>query len=395
MKEYYMDLHIHIGASSDGSPVKITASKKLTFENIVREAYGRKGIDIIGIIDCASPPVIQDIKKMLATGELVPLSGGGYQYRDQVTVLLGSEVESKEEWGGRAHYLAYFPTLEQIIDYSQIMDQYITNISLSSQMSFLSAGEILKIVDGLGGDMIPAHSFTPYKSLYGNCAASLEDVFFDGMDKKIRTIELGLSADSELADQFQELHQRTFLSNSDAHSLPKIGREYNLIKVVEPDYHHIFGALQGEIEQGQLTANYGLDPRLGKYHRSFCEKCQTTLTEEPPCLSCNQCGSSKIVKGVWDRIVEIRDLTGENSPEKRPLYHFQIPLENIPGVGRKTIDKLIKYFGNEMNVLHQANLYELEDVVSKRIAKSIVLAREGRLTMIPGGGGKYGKAVRD
>lgn len=395
MKQYFMDLHIHIGASSTGAPVKITASRNLTFENIVKEAYGRKGLDIIGIIDCASPPVMADIRRMIGTGELALLPGGGYRYKDRVTVLLGSEVESKEEQGGIAHFLGYFPTIEAMAEYSRMMSSHITNISLSSQMSFLPGREILQIVDGLGGILIPAHVFTPHRSVYGNCAHSLREVFPDGLDEKIRMVELGLSADTEMADYFSELGTRTFLSNSDAHSLAKIGREYNQIEVIEPDFAHIFGVLQQKPGTGRMLANYGLDPRLGKYHRSFCENCETTLVSEPPQWICEHCGSEKVTRGVWDRIVSIRDREMSTSPSGRPPYFFQVPLQDLPGVGPRAIERLIAAFGSEMNVLHQASADQLRDIVSARIAENVILARTGKLTLLPGGGGRYGKAIRE
>lgn len=394
MAQFYMDLHIHIGASREGIPVKITASRKLTFENIITEVYQRKGLEIIGIIDCASPPVLADIKQMISTGDLNLLAGGGYRYRDQMTVFLGAEVESKETFGGMGHLLVFFPTLEQISEFSQIMSEHITNITLSSQMTFLPAREILQIVENLSGVLIPAHAFTPYKSLYGSCAASLKEIFPDHLDKKIRTVELGLSADTEMADYFSELRERTFLSNSDAHSLPKIGREYNLIEVARPDFTHVFKTLAGVEGFGKIVANYGLDPRLGKYHRSFCENCQTTLVGRPPQWECSNCGSEKVVPGVWDRIIEIKDRQTSISPPNRPAYHYQIPLEKIPGVGKKTLDKLIEAFGSEMNVLHKVDFVQLKELVSTTVAENIVLARKGRLTLLTGGGGNYGKVVR-
>lgn len=76
------------------------------------------------------------------------------------------------------------------------------------------------------GVLIPAHAFTPHKSFYGNCTSRLERIFKEEFNK-IFAIELGLSADTELADQISELETRTFVTNSDAHSLPKIAREYN------------------------------------------------------------------------------------------------------------------------------------------------------------------------
>jgi PHP family Zn ribbon phosphoesterase len=80
LKEYFSDLHIHIGGGSDGSPVKITASRKLNFPNILEEAAFKKGLDIIGIIDCASPVVLKDIDEMLKDGSMRELKKGGILY---------------------------------------------------------------------------------------------------------------------------------------------------------------------------------------------------------------------------------------------------------------------------------------------------------------------------
>ncbi|GAH79522.1 unnamed protein product, partial [marine sediment metagenome] len=69
MKKYFMDLHVHIGRSSNGAPVKITTSRDLTFANIARECKYRKGIDIVGIVDCASPNVIDDISQLIKSAK--------------------------------------------------------------------------------------------------------------------------------------------------------------------------------------------------------------------------------------------------------------------------------------------------------------------------------------
>ena len=69
------DLHVHIGRSSSGKPVKITAARDLTFENIAVECADRKGVDIVGIVDCASPPVLDDIRVLVDSGEMVEQLG--------------------------------------------------------------------------------------------------------------------------------------------------------------------------------------------------------------------------------------------------------------------------------------------------------------------------------
>ena len=61
MNEIFADLHIHIGRSESGKPIKITAARSLNFANIAKECCDRKGIQVCGIIDCGSTYVIEDI----------------------------------------------------------------------------------------------------------------------------------------------------------------------------------------------------------------------------------------------------------------------------------------------------------------------------------------------
>ncbi|HDK26213.1 MAG TPA: TIGR00375 family protein [Candidatus Atribacteria bacterium] len=390
MKKYFMDFHVHIGRSNSGAPVKITASRNLTFANIARECKYRKGIDIVGIVDCASPEVINDISQLMNSGEMRPLKGGGLIYQDQVTIILGAEIETKEKDGGSSHQIAYFPYFEDIKDFSKVLSSLLTNVNLSSQNCGISAQEAFKIIDQIGGILIPAHAFTPHKSIYGNCVRRLGEMFTRSTLKKIPAIELGLSADTEIADRLKELAQYTFLSNSDAHSLPKIGREYNIIELEEANFKEILLALQRK-EGRKIIANYGLDPKLGKYHRTFCEICNYTTTSKPPIYKCEKCGSDKVVKGVFDRIVEIGDYQQSFSPSHRPPYFHQVPLEFVPGVGKKTLEKLFSYYGTEMHILHKASYQEISQVVGFKIAQNIILARKGLLKLSPGGGGRYGK----
>ena len=390
MKKYFMDLHVHIGRSNSGTPVKITASRDLTFANIARECKYRKGIDIVGIVDCASPEVIDDISQLINSGEMKPLKEGGLIYQEKVTIILGSEIETKEKSGGYSHQIAYFPYFEDIKEFSKALSRLVTNVSLSSQNCKISAQEAFQIINRIGGILIPAHAFTPHKSVYGNCVKRLREMFSKSTLKKIPAIELGLSADTEIADRLKELAQFTFLTNSDAHSLPKIGREYNIIDLEKANFKEMLLALQRKDER-KITANYGLDPKLGKYHRTFCEICNYTTTSNPPVYKCEKCGSDKIVKGVFDRIAEIGDYQQSLPPPHRPSYFHQVPLEFVPGVGKKTLDKLFSYFGTEMNILHKASYQEISQVVGFEIAQDIILARKGLLKLSPGGGGRYGK----
>ena len=141
----------------------------------------------------------------------------------------------------------------------------------------------------------------------------------------------------------------------------------------------------------KILANYGLDPKLGKYHRTHCDNCDCTIETKEPVDKCPNCGSDKVTFGVFDRIELIKDKEESKSPENRPPYVYQIPLNFIPGVGGKTIDKLLDAFDTEMNILHKLSNDDIEAVVGEKIAKNIINAREGKMKVESGGGGMYGK----
>ncbi len=387
---YFVDLHVHIGRDQHDLPVKVTASRKLTFANIARECQNRKGVEIVGIVDCASPRVIEDIGQLIQNGEMRELQDGGLRYRDSVTIILGSEIETREKRGGLSHQIAFFPYFADIREFSNKMSTVVTNLNLSSQNSGITAQDFFHIVNSLGGIVIPAHIFTPHKSTYGSCVAHLNEMFTPSTIKKIPAVELGLSADTFLADRLKELADFTFLTNSDAHSLPKIGREYNVVKIEQPTFKELLMALRRESDR-KVTANYGLDPKLGKYHRTYCEQCNYTASIFPPVFQCEKCGSNKVTKGVLDRIIEISNGHVMISPLHRPPYYHQVALDFVPGIGKKTLEKLFAYFGTEMNILHKASYQEISQVVGFKIAADIVAARSGKLALSAGGGGKYGK----
>ena len=393
MNEIFADLHVHIGRSEQGKPIKITAARSLNFANIAKECYERKGISVVGIIDCASPYVIEDIENFLKTGEAYEIKDGGIIYKDKVCILLGSEVETSEVGRngnkGAAHNVCFFPHLKDIKGFSQEMSHHIKNITLSTQRSDLSGYELIDIVEKYNGILIPAHIFTPHKSYYGNCTDRLENIFKEKLNK-IFAVELGLSADTFLADTISELERMTFVTNSDAHSLPKIAREYNKIQVEDISFKEIVMALKNEGGR-KVLANYGLDPKLGKYHRTYCDNCNSVIETKHPVEICSKCGSNKVTFGVFDRIELIKDKNETKSPVNRPPYIYQVPLGFIPGVGPRYITKLLDSFNTEMNILHKLSRDDIEAVVGEKIANKIVDAREGNVKIVSGGGGVYGK----
>ena len=249
------------------------------------------------------------------------------------------------------------------------------------------------IISSLGGSKVEAwmsrEAITPFKSYYGNCTDRLKDIFKEKYDK-IFAVELGLSSDTYLADMISELEDKTFVTNSDAHSLPKIAREYNKIQMEDISFKELVKALKNE-DGRKIVANYGLDPKLGKYHRTYCDACNSTIQTKEPVEVCPYCGSSKVTFGVFDRIELIKDKKESVSPKSRPDYIYQTPLGFVPGLGNKTIEKLLDNFGTEMNILHKLSFDDIEAVVGTKLATIIDESRKGRLQIEAGGGGNYGK----
>ena len=226
-------------------------------------------------------------------------------------------------------------------------------------------------------------------------------------------MSFGLSADTEYADRIRELAGKKFLTNSDAHSLPKIAREYNTFEMENISFETFKKVLgyEDEIQNNDnnevdinkanknierdsgieikklnyIVCNNGMYSRLGKYNKTYCDMCESV--SEIVDGKCKKCGSKKIVKGVEDRILEIAD--GESiSPKGRPKYNYSVPLEYIPKLGKKTKEKMLDLYDTEMNILNKVSIENIEKNFGKDIARSIETARKGEV-VIKRGGGRY------
>src|SRR5690625_4372635 len=385
LETYYADMHIHIGRDMYGNPVKITGAKSLTLTNILKEAGRTKGIDLIGVIDCHAPYVLQEIDQLMEEKRAYELKEGGIKFED-ITLIPGSEIEIYDEnCHGPIHVLCFFPTIKSTASFSDWLSTKMKNINLSSQRYYGTGKELQYKVKELEGIFIPAHVFTPYKSLYGKgVEKSLQEVFDPDL---IDAVELGLSSDTFMADQISELHDYSFVTNSDAHSLGKIAREYQQIKMEEVSFKEFEWAIH-QVDGRRIVKNFGMNPKLGKYHTTVCNHCFEPLTAD--IKKCPACSSRKITKGVSERILELKDTTDDNS-KRRPPYLYQVPLEYLPSLGPKTFEKLLARFGTEMKVLHEIPLEELREIVPEKLAISIIQMRDGELAIKAGGGGKYGK----
>ncbi len=387
MNEYFVDLHIHIGRTLSGKAVKITAARSLTLTNILQNAQFPKGLDIVGVVDCHSPEVIEEIEQLLASNQLIEMKEGGFRYNGKVTLIPGAEIELFDEnCQGPLHVLAYFPTLLSLKEFSNWLKERVTNIQLSTQRIYEQAETLQQKVKSLGGLFIPAHIFTPFKSLYGKGVhKSLEEVLNRHL---IDAMELGLSSNTTMADQVAELHHYTYVSNSDAHSLPKMAREYQVMKLKNPSFQAVKKALHKE-NHHEIIAHYGLNPFLGKYYRTACAKCFQLQQGS----RCKNCGSTKWIQGVSERIDQLSSKNISFSNERPPYVH-QVPLDFLPGIGPKTMEKLYDHFGTEMNIVHNVKEEDLLQLLKRDLVQLILKARKGELSFVQGGGGHYGKVSK-
>ncbi|WP_218185418.1 endonuclease Q family protein, partial [Calditerricola satsumensis] len=140
-------------------------------------------------------------------------------------------------------------------DFTAWLRHHVKNVGLSSQRVAVEAPMLQEEVAARGGVLIPAHVFTPHKGLYGNAAARMDEVLEAA---RVPAVELGLSADAAMADALSELADKTFLSNSDAHSLANIGREYQAVRMAAPTFDELLKALRREEGRG-VAVNYGLN----------------------------------------------------------------------------------------------------------------------------------------
>lgn len=390
LTEIKADLHVHIGWIAERA-IKVPASRDLTVEEILKQARA-EGIQLLSLVDGLSPLVRAKFKQLRDAGLLLPLPEGGLLWENAVVVIPAAEVEtvdfvSATERNRRGtvytHILVYFPDLESLNLFAESWQREMDN----SRRHLLAAASL---ANDLGGLVVPAHVFTPHKGLFAAPTEVWERVLESAPGQAIKAIELGLSADSRLADRLSFNANFQYFSNSDAHSIRRLGREFTNLMLQRPSFRELQQLLWGRAGR-RISTNYGLYPELGKYYRSFCPACRRICSEMPPILLCPKCGNDRIIRGVCDRIELLARSYPAGHIKQRPEYHYNIPLEYLPGFGPKTIRRLLESFGTEHVILHRIPLEQIAAVAGDRKAAYIAAARVGRLTFSSGGGGIYGK----
>lgn len=353
-----------------------------------------KGLVFVGTGDVFHPRWFESIK-----AELVEVAEGTFEHpRHHTRFILTVEVEDKH----RVHHLIFLPALTTIKSVREELAKHSSDIDADGRARVgLGAPEIVDIA--LAHDCLigPGHAFTPWTSMYKEFD-SMRACYGDRVND-VKFLELGLSADTSMADRIAELQDVTFLANSDAHSPwpDKLGREFNRFELAEPTYAEIIKAIKRE--NGRcISLNVGFDPRLGKYHFTACSRCYEQFTLEQAKASRWRCkcgGWTK--KGVWDRVNELADYSEPKHPPHRPNYLRIAPLAEVIALalGRNDAhapevhpfwEKLVARFGNEIEVLINVPTEELANVAGAKVAAVVRAFRDGALRVVPGGGGRYG-----
>jgi uncharacterized protein (TIGR00375 family) len=268
----------------------------------------------------------------------------------------------------------------------------------------LYASRLVELVMGISQDclVIPAHIWTPHFSLFGTTFGfnSLEECYEDQAEN-IHVVETGLSSDPVMNWRLTGLDKHSLISNSDAHSPSRLGREANVFDC-DMDYKVICQALKRQ-DISRLLYTIEYFPEEGKYFHDGHRKCLSRLTPKEARDGdniCPVCGK-KLTVGVMHRIEELADRpTGIKPANAIPFRHL-VPLEEIIamafglGAGTQTVlheyHKLVKAFGNEFTVLLEATKSELNEVTNNKVAEGIVRVRQGKVNIAPGYDGEFGK----
>ena len=369
------DFHIH-------SCFSMASSKDMLINNIAPKSK-LKGLQLLGTGDGLHPKWLDIIE------ESTTYKGDGIYSSDGMDFVLTTEVEGKH----RIHHVIIIPDLDIAREMSQILPSKNKSIDGRPKTN-LGGAELLELAHEYDCLLGPAHAFTPWTGMYKSY-----DSIYDCYESKPDFVELGLSADTDMADTISELKDFVFLTNSDAHSPwpHRLGREFNQIELADISYTSIKKA----IENRDVKANYGLVPNLGKYHMTACTKCfklVDPLIAREKKMKC-ECGG-RIKKGVDYRISEIADFTQPRHPDFRPKYVHLMPLAEIisavydKGVTTKFVQgiwqKLIDNFQTEINVLINVDLDEIKRIDSS-VSAAIESFRNNTVNIVPGGGGKYGQ----
>ena len=393
--KFIADFHIHSKYSRATSP-------QSDLEHLEEQAI-IKGIDILGTGDFTHPEWFNNLKE-----KLEPAEPGLFRIKNGKTrFILTSEISciySKNGKVRKIHILVLAPDFETVEKINTQLG-WIGNLKSDGRPILgLDAKELVKIILSISSDclIVLAHIMTPWFSLFGSKSGfdSLEECFED-YSKYIFAMETGLSADPKMLWRIPDIRKITLISNSDAHSPQKIGREVNVFNT-ELSYSTIYEAIKSK-DPKKFLYTIEFFPEQGKYYYNGHRKCEISCSPQETKKYngiCPVCGRPLTI-GVLSRVEELADKPEGFVPENAIPFKSLIPLKDIIadllkiGAGTKGVEKeykdLIQRFGSEFNVLLNVSILDLKQANLPAIADAISRLRKQEIYVEPGYDGEYGK----
>ena len=399
---YIADLHIH-------SRFSRATSKDCDAPHLDFWAR-RKGISLIGAGDFTHPAWRAELKE-----QLVSAGEGVYVLRDDLRLkdhtsgeptrfIITGEISSIYKRGGKTrkvHNLILLPSLEKADELSAKLEAIGNIRSDGRPILGLDSRDLLELTLDTCPDaeFIPAHIWTPHFSMFGAFSAfsNLEECFGD-MAPYIHAFETGLSSDPPMNWRVPALDGLTLISNSDAHSPSKLGREANLLDTA-PSYPGLVNALRtGEGVLGTVE----FFPEEGKYHLDGHRNCGICLTPaETLALGglCPVCGR-KLTIGVEHRVEEMAARPSGYKPDSAKPFESLAPLPEViaASTGKsesckavlEQYEQMLGALGPEFYILRDAPIKDIERTAGPCVAEGIRRLRSGQVERKAGFDGEYG-----
>ena len=399
------DLHIH-------SRFSMATSKEGTPENLDFWAR-KKGISLIGTGDFTHPVWREELKE-----RLVSEGNGLYRLRDEYVkeesrkfpgegtrFVVSGEISSIYKKNGKTrkvHNVILLPGLEAADAMAQRLEKIGNIHSDGRPILGLDSHDLLEMMLDVcpEGILIPAHIWTPHFSVLGAKSGfdSVEECF-EELAPYIHALETGLSSDPAMNWRISKLDRYQLVSNSDAHSPSKLGREANLLDI-DCSYEGLYRAIQtGEGLEGTVE----FFPEEGKYHFDGHRKCGVSLSPvEAERLGgiCPVCGK-KLTMGVDHRVEQLADREEGFVKKDGKKYESLVPLPEVVAacMGYSTASKkvqgcfeqMMQTLGTEFDILRNVPAEDIKSCAGERIAEGIENVRTGNVKRIPGYDGEYGK----
>lgn len=397
-----VDLHIHSKYARATSP-------RCDVENLALWA-AIKGVNVLGTGDFVHPAWFKELKE-----KLEPAEQGLYQLKtknkklktEPVRFLLSVEVSVIYSKGGkvrRVHHIICVPSFKEAEEIQKALGRVGTIDSDGRPIFGLSSEKLAELVFGVSEKamLIPAHAWTPWFAIFGSKSGfdSIEECF-EKWTPKIFAIETGLSSDPAMNWMAPFLDDIAIISNSDCHSPEKIMREANVFDC-DLSYDSIYDTIKTRNPK-EFLYTIEFFPEEGKYHYDGHRDCGFSVPPEKTKELrgvCPRCGRPLTI-GVLNRVWELAKRPYGEKPKSAIPFKSFIPLDEIIAKVKKTSAasksvketylSLVTLFGTELRILEEASLEELEKNAGHELAKAISDVREGKVRIIPGYDGEYGK----